>query len=63
MSERHDIEIAIHPDGTLEYTIKGMKGSGCENISALLEKLGQVTHEEKTGEYYEQDSGVNINIS
>ena len=37
-----EIEIRILPGGRVEYTIKGVKGSACESISALLEKLGRV---------------------
>ena len=61
--QRQEIEIAILPDGRIEYTIKGVKGSACENISALLEELGQVEHEERTGEYYDREDHVNIAIN
>lgn len=59
---REEIEITIHPDGRVEYTIKGVKGPACEDISALLEQLGQVEHEERTGEFYEQDDTVQIHV-
>lgn len=52
---REEIEIAIQPDGRIEYTIKGVKGPGCASISELLEQLGKVEASENTGEYYEQD--------
>lgn len=58
--QRQDIEIEVLPDGRVEYTIKGVQGSSCESISALLEELGQVEHEERTGEYYERDTDANI---
>jgi hypothetical protein len=57
---RQEIEIAILPDGRIEYTIKGVKGSACENLSALLEQLGKVQSEERTGEYYEQEGSVTV---
>lgn len=57
-----EIEISIHPGGRVEYTIKGVKGSACESISALLEQLGNVEHEERTGEYYAQDGETHIHI-
>lgn len=61
--QKQEIEIAILPDGRIEYTIKGVKGGACESISALLEQLGQVQQETRTGEYYEQDAEVHVNIS
>jgi hypothetical protein len=58
-----EIEILILPNGKVEYTIKGVKGSACEEISALLEQLGKVEQEERTGEYYEDDKRVDVNLS
>lgn len=58
-----EIEIRILPDGRLEYVIKGVKGSACESISALLEQLGKVEQEERTGEYYDRDEDVRISVS
>jgi hypothetical protein len=60
---RQEIEIAILPDGRIEYTIKGVQGSACENLSALLEQLGKIEAEERTGEYYEQDASATIAAS
>jgi hypothetical protein len=60
---REEIEIAILPDGRVEYTIKGVKGSACENISALLEQLGKVEAENRTGEYYQHDPDVQLQLS
>ncbi len=60
--QREEIEITILPDGRVEYTIKGVKGSACESISALLEQLGQVEREERTGEYYERDADTALSI-
>jgi hypothetical protein len=58
-----EIEITILPDGKVEYTIKGVKGSACEEISALLEQLGKVEQEERTGEYYEDDRHIDVTLS
>jgi hypothetical protein len=60
--QRQEIEIAIHPDGRVEYRIKGVLGSGCESISALLEQLGKVEQSERTSEYYAQDPDAEIQI-
>jgi hypothetical protein len=58
-----EIEIRIMPDGRVEYAIKGVKGSACESISALLEQLGKVEHEEKTSEYYDRDDDVRLSVN
>jgi hypothetical protein len=57
-----EIEISIHPGGRVEYTIKGVKGPACEEISQLLEQLGRVEQEERTGEYYEEGGEPRIYI-
>jgi hypothetical protein len=57
-----EIEITIHPDGRVDYTIKGVKGAACEDISALLTQLGRVDHEERTGDYYERGEEGEIHI-
>ena len=57
----HEIEFLIKEDGTIEYTIKGVKGAACEDISSFFADLGQVESERKTPEYYEsQKQGVKI---
>ncbi len=58
-----EIEIIIKPDGRVEYQIKGVKGSACESISALLERLGKVEHAERTGEFYEDERYAGIVVS
>ncbi|MFN3335721.1 MAG: DUF2997 domain-containing protein [Caldilinea sp.] len=61
--QNQEIEIAILPDGRVEYTIKGVKGAACEDISALLEQLGKVETAERTGEYYEDDTRVDVTVA
>jgi predicted transcriptional regulator len=61
--QQQAIEITIHPDGRVEYTIKGVKGSACESISALLEQLGRVQQEARTGEYYEQERDAHLTLT
>jgi hypothetical protein len=60
---REEIEIAILPDGRVEYTIKGVKGSACESLSAVLESLGRIEREERTGEYYEHEPDAHVQLS
>lgn len=61
--ERQEIEIEVHPDGRIEYRIKGVKGSACESISALLEQLGRIEQSEHTAEYYEKEPDAQVEIS
>ena len=60
--QNQEIEITIGPDGKIAYTIKGIKGSACDSISALLEKIGQVEETTKTGEYYEYGTDAHIHV-
>lgn len=60
--QKQEIEIKILPDGRIEYTIKGVKGSACDSISALLEQLGKIEEKSNTGEYYEDGSDSHIHI-
>jgi hypothetical protein len=60
--QRQEIEIEIHRDGRVEYRIKGVQGPGCESISALLERLGRVEHEERTSEYYDQNPDAVVHV-
>ena len=59
---KEEIEIAILPDGRIEYTIKGVKGRACEQISAVLEQLGQLEADARTGEFYEDGQSVTLSI-
>lgn len=60
--QNQEIEITIRPDGKIEYTIKGVKGSACEGISAVLEQLGKVEEMNNTGEYYDYSSDAHIHV-
>jgi hypothetical protein len=60
---REEIEVEIFPDGKVEYRIRGVAGSGCESISALLEQLGRVEESERTTEYYEKEPDEQIHIA
>lgn len=60
--QNQEIAITIRPDGKIEYTIKGIKGSACASISELLEQLGKVEESANTGEYYEYGSDAHIHV-
>ena len=61
--QNQTIEISIRPDGRVTYTIKGVQGNSCESISALLEQLGKVEHEERTDDYYAQNAEGHVVVS
>ena len=52
--ERKEIHFVIDREGTIQSTIKGVKGSACGGIAAEIEKLGQVVKRERTKAYYER---------
>lgn len=56
-----EIEFTIHADGKVEYTIRGIKGSGCDNLADLFSTLGETTETRTTGEYYEQPPEIRTN--
>jgi len=54
MAERIEIELLVHPDGTVEMITHGLKGQSCLTETEALEKaLGKTVEREKTREYYE----------
>ncbi len=61
--QSQEIEITILPDGRVEYTIKGVQGAACESISALLERLGQVEKSERTGDYFADETQVDVTVA
>lgn len=50
------IEVVIKKDGSVEYTVKGVKGKGCKDLTKFIDKLsdGQVNETKNTTEFYEQ---------
>ena len=59
---KEEIEITIHANGQLEYTVKGIKGPACDSVSQLLEQIGVVEASEQTGEYYERETDTDIHV-
>ena len=61
MSEKvQEIEFTIKKDGSVEYTIKGIKGGSCEDLSKVFEEMGTVTASRKTGEYFEKEPETKV---
>lgn len=55
-----EIEFTIKKDGSVEYTIRGIKGASCDDVSKVFETLGHVDESKKTREYYEKEADVKI---
>ncbi|MCC8190762.1 MAG: DUF2997 domain-containing protein [Planctomycetes bacterium] len=61
--ETHELEIEIRPDGTVRTHVRGVKGPACEQYAALVQSiLDGESVIERTEEYYEQPTGVTIDL-
>ena len=56
MSDLHEVDVFISPDGTVRVEIRGMKGKGCLSVTKKIEELlgGGVVDQVQTDEYHEQ---------
>lgn len=61
--ETHELEIEIAADGVVRMHVRGAKGATCEKYAEWLTRLlaGDATVE-RTEEYYEQSTGVNVDL-
>ncbi len=60
MVSKQEIEFVIRPDGEVEFTIKGVKGNGCEDLAKLFDELGKKTADRNTAEYYEKQATTRV---
>ena len=60
MVSKQEIEFTIAPDGSVEFTVKGLKGRGCEDLAKLFDELGNKTKDERTAEYYEREATTRV---
>lgn len=51
MSNDYTLEVTITPTGQIESLVTGVQGPICEQLSAWLDELGEVTLDEKTPDY------------
>jgi len=50
-----EIEILIHPDGTVDMEVKGCAGPECEALTRDAEaRLGPVTQRRRKAEFYQR---------
>jgi len=59
----HTIEIVILPDGTLQSTVKGVKGPSCSELSKWLDNLGTVVEDRKTDDHDKDDKQIRVQYS
>ena len=60
MTTPHEIIVIIDTNGNIESEVKGVKGPECSKISAWLDKLGIVTEDRKTDDYFGKDEGQHV---
>ena len=60
MVAKQEIEFVIKPNGDVEFTVKGVKGTGCEGLAKLFDDLGKKTSDRHTAEYYEKEGSAGI---
>lgn len=54
----HQVEATIHPDGRIEFKVKGIAGAGCKPIADKIAKaLGvEVIENKATSEFYDEEA-------
>ena len=58
-----EIEIEITKDGIVKTHLKGFKGEKCMEYARILEQLiGPAVSVEKTGEYYETETSIDVDV-
>jgi DUF2997 family protein len=51
------VTVIIAPNGSTTFEVDGVKGSGCEKVTAAFQRaLGKTTSDRKTAEYYEEET-------
>ena len=61
--ESHELDIEIRPNGTVSVHVKGVKGEACDAYARFFEELLHHDAErERTAEFYEPPTGVEIHI-
>ena len=64
MAKRRDLVITIDAEGNVQIQVEGVAGSSCVEMTKWLEdELGDVTEREFTGEYYQQETETEEDVS
>lgn len=56
------IEVKIKPDGEIIYTVKGVKGSSCKDLTRFLDELGEAKLDSHTGEFFDFEESVKVTL-
>lgn len=48
-----EIKVVIAPDGSMSYTVRGVKGKSCRDLTKAIDALGVVSESKTTSEYCE----------
>jgi len=61
--QQQDFDIEVRANGEVKVHMKGVKGKGCLEYSALFEDLiGEIKDQTLTSEHYEPDGKVGIHV-
>lgn len=61
--ETHEFDITVNTDGTVRIHVQGAKGPACERYVEFFRDILKGDAEvERTQEYYELPTGVEINL-
>ncbi|MBI5528421.1 MAG: DUF2997 domain-containing protein [Deltaproteobacteria bacterium] len=64
MAVKRELDVVIAPDGTIQVTTRGFKGTDCEDEVKTFEKaLGTVTARRRTAEFYEKKAASKTKVS
>jgi hypothetical protein len=55
MTNPPKIKFRIDREGNIEFEIRGVKGSGCDQLAEKFAELGELELKDKTVEYYEKE--------
>jgi hypothetical protein len=50
------IKITINKDATISYSVSGVKGKSCTDVTKFIDTLSEKTESKKTMEYYEPEA-------
>jgi len=50
------IKVTIRKDGSVEYTVQGIKGKKCKDVTAFIDKLGKISETKNTPEYNQTET-------
>ena len=51
--QQQTVKVEIGPDGTMTYSVEGVKGESCTDLTAFLDDMGDAAQLCKTDEFYE----------